>query len=207
MDEIWIESELGKVYGRTAGSGPLVLGLHGWSQRNGWHTWESLMEPLAEAGFRVVSVDMPGWGQSPPPPSGKLTTEAAAAVVVALLDALEAEAATLMGKSWGGGVALQVALSEPERVDKLILTAPAFRDFERLRQLEAPVLLAWAEDDNVIPVRYAQAYVERVPDLRLERYETGGHSAAQKNAEDFAPKAIEFLTVDSSKDGTLVGRG
>ena len=193
MNEIWIETQSGKVYGRTAGNGPLVLGLHGWSQRNGWHTWEPLMAPLAGAGFRVVSVDLPGWGQTPPPASGKLTTEGAIALVSALVDALEAERATLMGKSWGGGVALQVALAEPARVEKLILTAPAFRDFQRLGELEVPVLLAWAKDDNVIPVRYADAYLERVPDIRLETYETGGHSAAQKNVEDFAPKAVEFL--------------
>ena len=193
MNEIWIESDLGKVYGKTAGSGPLVLGLHGWSQRNGWHTWEPLMEPLADAGFRVVSVDMPGWGHSAPPAAGKLTMEKAVEVVVALLDALEAERATLMGKSWGGGVALQVALKYPRRVEKLILTAPAFRDFQHLPAVDAPVLLAWARDDTVIPVRFAREYVERVPDIRLALYEHGGHSAAQKNVEAFAPKAIEFL--------------
>jgi hypothetical protein len=29
----------------SEGAGPLVLGLHGWSQRNGWHTWEPLIAP------------------------------------------------------------------------------------------------------------------------------------------------------------------
>jgi pimeloyl-ACP methyl ester carboxylesterase len=193
MEEIWIESESGKVYGRTAGDGPLVLGLHGWSERNGWHTWEPLLAPLAAAGFRAVSVDMPGWGKSPSPPSGKLTTDGAIEVVVALLEALGADKATLMGKSWGGGVALRVAFTYPGLVEKLILSAPAFRDFERLRVLDAPVLLAWARNDNVIPVRFAREYVERVPDIRLELYETGGHSAAPKNVEAFAPAAIEFL--------------
>lgn len=193
MEEIWIDTQLGKVFGMTAGDGPLVLGLHGWSQRNGWHTWEPLIEPLARGGFRVVSVDMPGWGNSPAVVDGRLSSEKAVEVVVALVDALGASRATLMGKSWGGGVALHVALEHPARVAKLILTAPAFRDFGRLDQLRQPVLLAWAKDDSVIPIGHAQEYAERLPDVRLETYESGGHSAAPENAGDFAPKAIAFL--------------
>ena len=67
MDDIFIKLELTTVYGKLAGdpANPLLLGIHGWSQRNGWHTWEPLMAPLADAGYCVVSVDMPGWGDSP----------------------------------------------------------------------------------------------------------------------------------------------
>lgn len=193
MEEIWIDIPAGKVFGMTAGDGPLVLGLHGWSQRNGWHTWEPLIKPLAAGGFRVVSVDMPGWGNSPATGDGRLSPEEAVGVILALLDALGAETAVLMGKSWGGGVALQVALDHPARVTKLILTAPAFRDFGRLEQLSQPVLLAWAKDDGVIPIDYADEYTGRAPDVRLETYESGGHGAAPNNADDFAPKAIAFL--------------
>jgi len=193
MEEIWIEVPSGKVFGMTAGDGPLVLGLHGWSQRNGWHTWEPLIEPLAAGGYHAVSVDMPGWGSSPALEDGRLSSERAVDVVVALLDGLGAETAALMGKSWGGGVALQTALDHPTRVTKLILSAPAFRDFGRLEQLPQPVLLAWAEDDDVIPMGYAREYTQRVPTIRLVSYESGGHSAAPKNAGDFAPKAIAFL--------------
>jgi pimeloyl-ACP methyl ester carboxylesterase len=201
MKDLWVDTPYGKVYGKTAGQGPFVLGLHGWSQRNGWHTWEPLLEPLAAAGFRAVSVDMPGWGRSDPLPGGKITPERAVAVVVALLDALGAGTAALMGKSWGGGVALQAALDHPDRVARLILSAPAFRNPGRLHELTQPVLLAWATDDDVIPIRYARAYVEQVPDIHLETYETGGHSAAPKNAADFAPKAIEFLREERSEIG------
>ena len=192
MEDIWIETPAGEVYGKSAGAGPLVLGLHGWSQRNSWQTWQPLLRPLADAGFRAVSVDMPGWGRSVAA-SGPLRAQQAVDVVLALLDGLEVETATLMGKSWGGGVALKTALDHPQRVAKLILTAPAFRDFGRLAEVQQPVLLAWAEDDSVIPIHFAQEYVERVPTIELVTYETGGHSAAPKNAEDFAPKVIEFL--------------
>lgn len=193
MHELWIETEHGRVRGMTAGSGPLVLGLHGWSQRNGWHTWQSFIDPVGDAGFQVVSVDMPGWGASPPLQIGQMTGERAVEVVLALIDALGAGTATLLGKSWGGGVALQVALDHPKRVEKLVLTAPAFRQTARLTEVRQPVLLAWARDDTVIPVRVAQEYESRLPHVELVVYEQGGHGAAENNADDFLARVIDFL--------------
>jgi pimeloyl-ACP methyl ester carboxylesterase len=195
MEEIWIETGWGKVFGKTMGNlnAPLVLGIHGWSQRNGWHTWQPMMAPLAEAGLRVVSVDMPGWGQSVPVEPGALTSAQAVKVVQQLLDELDVKQATLMGKSWGGGLALTLALVQPERVDKLLLTAPAYRQLDALAELRQPVLLAWAEDDPVIPYHYAEKFVTIVPHIQLVSYSSGGHSAAPKNADDFAARAIRFL--------------
>jgi pimeloyl-ACP methyl ester carboxylesterase len=193
MKEVSMETAVGRVHGVTEGSGSLVLGLHGWSQRNGWHTWEPLIAPLAGSGFHVVSVDMPGWGQSPPLPSGQMTPETAVAVVLALLDSLEADSAALLGKSWGGGVALQMALDHPQRVSSLVLSAPAYKRLDRLAELGPPVLLAWAEDDPVIPIHFARDYLRRVPRMEMVTYQSGGHSAAAHNVDDFAPKVIDFL--------------
>jgi pimeloyl-ACP methyl ester carboxylesterase len=124
---------------------------------------------------------------------GQIHTEDAVEVVMALLDGLEALTATLMGKSWGGGVALQTALDHAERVDKLILTAPAFKRLDRLAEIRQPVLLAWSKDDPVIPIHFASDYVAHVPQVELVTYEEGGHSAAPHNVDDFAPRAIAFL--------------
>ena len=151
------------------------------------------MEPLADAGFCVVSVDMPGWGSSPALDAVPLAGSRAASVVIDVLDGLQKETAVLMGKSWGGGVAIKTALEYPERITSLILTAPALRNFEQLYQLQLPVLMAWAEDDPVIPIATAGRYLTALHDIQLETYPTGGHSAAQKNSADFAPKAIQFL--------------
>lgn len=191
-----METAYGRVFGKAAGpeNGRFILGLHGWSQRNGWHTWEPLMPPLAEAGFRVVSVDMPGWGQSVPA-QGQVTGEAAMRCVLQIIDALDVAEAALMGKSWGGGVAVKTAVSHPHRITHLILTAPAIRNPGLLAQLSQPVLLAWAEDDPMIPISYAARFATAIPDCQLETYPTGGHSAAPKNAADFAPKAIKFLKI------------
>ncbi|MCB8965328.1 MAG: alpha/beta fold hydrolase [Chloroflexota bacterium] len=195
METIFIDTEFGKVHAKAAGdaNNPLVLGLHGWSQRNGWHTWEPLLQPLADAGFYVVSVDMPGWGLSIPAKPEPLTNGRSLEAVLAILDGLQCPQATLMGKSWGGGVAIAVALEHPQRIHKLILTAPAFHQLEQLFGITQPVLLAWAEDDPVIPFSYADQFAAAIPSCQLETYASGGHSAAPQNAADFAPKAIDFL--------------
>jgi pimeloyl-ACP methyl ester carboxylesterase len=200
MNEIVIETEIGRISALETGKAeaPLVLGLHGWSQRNSRHTWAPLMPPLAEAGFHVVSVDMPGWGQSPPLSDRLLERRDAQNVILSIMTALGSQRdAVLLGKSWGGGLALDLALDCPLRVSKLILTAPAFSDYARLPLLRQPILLAWAEDDPVIPIQFAEHY-HSVPMLKFVSYTTGGHSAATENAGEFAPVAISFLQESSS---------
>jgi len=194
VNDIWIKTDYGKVFGQADGTidGRLILAIHGYSQRNGWHTWKPMMAPLAAAGFRVVSVDMPGWGQSVAT-QGQVDGEDAIQCVLQILNGLDVETAVLMGKSWGGNVAVETAVSHPQRITHLILTAPALRDVEQAKTITQPVLLTWAEDDPVIPFAYADRLAGAISNCQLETYSTGGHSAAPKNAGDFAPKAIEFL--------------
>jgi pimeloyl-ACP methyl ester carboxylesterase len=198
MHEIKITTENGEVYGKAAGdpTSPLVLGVHGWSKRNGWHTWSPLLQPLGAAGFFAVSVDMPGWGLSPAWREEPMDAAEGVRSLAAIIAGLEKDRASIMGKSWGGGIALETALRHPDVIEKLILSAPAYYDVEKLAELSQPVLLAWSEDDPVIPYRRARAFLEVVPSIKLVTYTQGGHSAGPKNAGDFAPLAIDFLLSD-----------
>lgn len=192
MNEITINTPNGDIFGMTAGpeNGPVVICIHGWSQRNGWHTWEPILSPLGAAGYRAIAVDMPGWGKSP-----KWEKIAGKSAVVAMLDSLGVETAhALVGKSWGGGVSLDCAITHPTRVHKLIVTAPAFRGSrDDLARLTKPVLMAWAKDDRVIPYGMGEQLAAVMPQCQFELYDKGEHEAAQYNMADFAPKAITFL--------------
>ena len=156
------------------------------------------MKPLGDAGYYAVSVDLPGWGKSKSWDNGPASTEVAKSAVLAILDSLGYDAAVLMGKSWGGGIAIHSALDRPQRVFRLILTAPAFGNLDRLSELRQPILLAWSEDDPVIPFKIAAVYEKGIPDIQTVYYKTGGHSAAIKNANDFVPRAVEFLRNNKS---------
>ena len=199
MKEVFIKSDKGTIFGMSTGDagGPLVLGIHGWSQRNGWHAWQPLMEPLAESGFNVVSLDMPGWGRSEAWDGGSLSVEDGVRAVLAVIESLAAQSAIRMGKSWGGGIALKTALVHRQSVEKLVLTAPAFRDVDRLGALSQPVILAWAEDDPVIPYRHAAQFASAIARVELVTYPTGGHSAGPKNVDDFGPRVVSFLRSDA----------
>ncbi len=70
--------------------------------------------------LQLVAPDRPGYGANPKPAVGFFGN---ARFVVDMLDALDVESATLVGHSWGGGIALRVAQHHPERVDALVLAA------------------------------------------------------------------------------------
>ena len=99
MEDLFIETEFGTVFGKSAGQqgDPLVLGIHGYSQRNGWQTWQPMMAPLAEAGCWVVSLDMPGWGRSVA--QRPFDNSDYVAVIMAILDSLEVNGEITFRKS------------------------------------------------------------------------------------------------------------
>jgi pimeloyl-ACP methyl ester carboxylesterase len=71
--------------------------------------------------------------------------------------------------------------------------------------LQQPILLAWAEDDPVIPYQLANYFVAAAPGVELVTYPTGGHSAGPSNAEDFTKRMIAFLgsgaeTIDAAAE-------
>ena len=55
------------------------------------------------------------------------------------------------------------------------------------------MLMAWAEDDEVIPFNYSAIFKAVIANIQLETYPSGGHNATVANIEDFAPKMIRFL--------------
>jgi len=83
--------------------------------------WSKVFLRLAEAGFRVIAVDMLGFGYSGKPRNGEYTIAGQASLLVGLLDRLQINRATLVGSSYGGAVSATCALDYPQRIDKLVL--------------------------------------------------------------------------------------
>ena len=105
-----------------AGSGPPVVALHGLGGTKG----SFLPTVAALAGrFRVIAVDLPGFGDSDKPIGAAYDARFFARAVIDLLDALELERVHVIGNSLGGRVALELGLRDPDRVDRLALLAPS----------------------------------------------------------------------------------
>ena len=105
-----------------AGIGPAVVAFHGLGGTKG--SFLLTVAALAER-FRVIAVDLPGFGDSDKPIGAAYDAPFFAAAMIDLLDALELERSDLIGNSLGGRVALEVALLDPERVGRLVLLAPS----------------------------------------------------------------------------------
>jgi pimeloyl-ACP methyl ester carboxylesterase len=125
-----------------AGTGAPVLAIHGLGATKG-----SFLPTVAalSTGFRVIALDLPGFGDSDKPIGAAYDARFFAAACVGLLDALELDYAHLIGNSMGGRVALEMALQRPDRVRRLGLLAPALawrreRPWARLLRLTRPEL-------------------------------------------------------------------
>lgn len=105
-----------------AGSGPLVLCLHGFPDHA--RSFRHQVEPLVRAGFRVVAPFMRGYHPTGAAADGCYQTAALALDGVALIDALgEKKAAAVFGHDWGSIAAFGAAVLAPEKMDRLITAA------------------------------------------------------------------------------------
>ncbi|HYM55233.1 MAG TPA: alpha/beta hydrolase [Solirubrobacteraceae bacterium] len=102
---------------RQAGSGPVVVLVHGITSDSG--TWGRVMPYLARH-FTVVAPDLVGHGQSAKP-RGDYSLGAHASGLRDLLLTLGHDRATFVGHSLGGGIAMQLSYQFPELCERLVL--------------------------------------------------------------------------------------
>jgi pimeloyl-ACP methyl ester carboxylesterase len=122
------------------GSGPAVVLLH--AAVADLRMWDHQAAALA-ADHTVVRCDLRGFGQSPLNPDDSYSD---AEDVLTLLDELGIGEFALVGASHGGGVALQIASTAPERVTRLVLLDAAAGVAEKTDAIRA----VWAEEERLL---------------------------------------------------------
>jgi pimeloyl-ACP methyl ester carboxylesterase len=103
------------------GTGRVAVLLHGRNFPSSY--WAPVIKTLNDAGYRVVVPDQIGFGKSSKP-SGELHFDTLARNTIALLDALQIQKADIVAHSLGGMLAVRIARAYPDRVNRLVLTAP-----------------------------------------------------------------------------------
>jgi pimeloyl-ACP methyl ester carboxylesterase len=103
------------------GAGPLVLLLHGFPDTA--HTWDAVRPALAAAGYRAVSPFMRGYAPTEVPAEEAFDTDTLGRDALALVEALGAEKAVVVGHDWGASAAYAAASLGPERVELLVTLA------------------------------------------------------------------------------------
>jgi len=140
----------------SLGEGPDVLLIHGLgAAKSSFFDCAAL---LAEAGFRVHALDLPGFGGSSKPPTAPYSAVWFAESVLGVMDELGIASAHLVGNSMGGRVVLEMGLLWPERVRSIAALCPAVafvkRDFHPLVRLLRPEL-------GLLPHKLRRGMVER----------------------------------------------
>jgi len=154
---------------------PALILLHGFG--SSLDTWEPWARELA-AKYRVVRLDLPGFGLTGPDPTGDYSDKRTLAILAGLMDQLALPRAALIGNSLGGRFAWEFAAAHPERVSRLVLISPdgfASPGFEYGKAPEVPLLLElmpWVGPRSLIRANLAPAWAhpEALPDAVLDRY-------------------------------------
>jgi pimeloyl-ACP methyl ester carboxylesterase len=125
-------------------NGPLVILLHGFPEF--WYGWRAQIEPLAQAGYRVLVPDQRGYNLSDKPAGvAAYRISELAKDVTGLVEAIGREKAFLVGHDWGAAVAWQTAIQYPDRIEKLaILNVPHPQVMQRfLLRSPRQILKSW----------------------------------------------------------------
>ncbi|MEU2790418.1 alpha/beta hydrolase [Streptomyces sp. NPDC007100] len=177
-----------------AGSGPLVVLLHGWPQTS--RCWRPVLGELA-GHYTVVAPDLRGYGRSDKPVSG-YDKRRMAADTAALVETLGFERASVVGHDRGARVAHRWALDRPEQVERV-----AFLDIvptrEMLRRLDATIAAGYwhwffhLQPD--LPERLAGADVRGYLEYFFERWTYNRHALTDE--------AVDAYVAAFSRPGAL----
>lgn len=118
------------------GAGEPVLFIHGSGPGvSAWANWR-LAIPEVARDFRVIAPDMVGFGFSERPAGVRYDMDTWVAQAIGLLDALGIEKAHVVGNSFGGALALAMAIRHPQRVNRLVLMGSVGVPFEITQGLD-----------------------------------------------------------------------
>ena len=205
-----------------AGSGPLLVLVHGGGAgADSVGNWGSIVPRLSDE-FRVVAVDMPGFGRSVGPVSDEAvyTQAGRARWLAAFVESLGDGAAILVGNSMGGATTVGVAIQRPELVSQLVLmgsaglkvTRPPSEELRAVMEydytyegMERVVRALTGKDYCVTPelVRYRQELVTRtenregLSNVQKHTRSTGGMVYAD---EDIARISVPTLALWGKED-------
>jgi len=140
---------------------PVVVLIHGFA--SSLDTWNTVMPVLEKKGFRVVALDLKGFGWTDRP-EGDYSPQAQAKLVYGLLDQRGVTSASFVAHSWGASVALAASLQDPSRVSRLALY-DAWVYEEQL-----PTFFHWARADGVGETMFALWYKERPDDKMAQAF-------------------------------------
>eukprot|EP00164_Ancoracysta_twista_P003587 GFYU01004794.1.p1 GENE.GFYU01004794.1~~GFYU01004794.1.p1 ORF type:complete len:1156 (-),score=124.84 GFYU01004794.1:52-3144(-) len=159
----------------------VCLFLHAHGKNCSGKDFEHLFSPVAEAGYYVVGVDMPGFGDSGGDKASSRTEQATAKsgpveVLGTVLDALgvtKTHPAVVIGYDWGASLALQLGKQDP-RVRSVVAFHPSWTDkLSLLTAIKVPTRLLWVPQDQLHPYAQGKKMSRLLPNCDLYTLDIG----------------------------------
>ncbi len=183
-----------------AGEGAPLFLLHGSGPGvSGWTNWANTMPAFSDK-WRVIVPDIAGFGFTEFQEGTKYDIKLWVNHLIGIMDELGIEKASFVGNSFGGALAIGLAVFAPERVDKLVLLGTPAGEFEQTAGLRG----AWIYEPSLENMR---ELMEKFPfdkslitDEMVEaRYKASARAGAQEALRKLIPKPAE--------DGPTIVRG
>lgn len=166
-----------------------VLLLHGAAFHSG--TWQELgtLDVLAQAGYRAVAIDLPGFGKSP---GAAIDSES---FLEALLPVLGLDRPVVVSPSMSGAVSFPLVQRHPEMLAGFVPVAPVQtpRYTRTLQDSLVPALVVWGERDQVFPIAQAAPLARSFRTSTLLVLEGARHPAYLDQPERFHEALLAFL--------------
>jgi pimeloyl-ACP methyl ester carboxylesterase len=184
----WVQVDGRAVNAIDIGEGPPVVLVHGLS--GNWQNWLEAIPTLVEAGHRAIALDLPGFGHSEMP-GEPISIPGYGRAVGGVLDALGVVGpATVVGSSMGGFIAAEIAIAQPERVERLVLVSAAALWSEQARA--RPLVVASRVSRFYAPLIVSGwEVIARLPRLRNEALRGAGIRSPHRIS---GPLAYELLS-------------
>ncbi|HMT06906.1 MAG TPA: alpha/beta hydrolase [Pyrinomonadaceae bacterium] len=108
---------------------PPMLLIHGYTASV--YVWKTVAPIFADAGYRVIAVDLVGYGYSEKPSWFDYSIQSQARMLSRFLERLGIGRTVVVGSSYGGAVALNLTLDNAEKVEKLVLVDAVINDDQK----------------------------------------------------------------------------
>ena len=195
---------------RESRNGELLFLFHGLGAHSG--TWRKNIPYFARLGFEVIAPTIPtDLHQIITLDKIEAYTKQIEELFKLMPKAAEDRKLTLVGNSMGGWLAMNLALENPRIVRSLILEDTAgVREtnnllenkvehtasfLDRLNQTAIPVLIAWGDQDRIIPIEYGHYLKSKIEKSSLIVFENTGHVPHWEKPDNFNAAVASFLSI------------
>jgi pimeloyl-ACP methyl ester carboxylesterase len=201
----YIEVDGVNIHVRFLGDGDPIVLLHGsFASLHTWDTWQQAMSPY----FMTIAIDLPGHGLTGPDPKKRYSTKDYSQLVLRLMEKLNIEKFHLAGNSMGGGVALQIASTSPDKVLSLNLIDASGAPRPQQSTLEAGKpssntnATAWIFKAMEIPI-FSQLFLKCTPKFLFAMNLKQVYADESKITEKTIDRYYELMLRDGNRKATI----